>query len=125
VRVRQVSCAAEAPGSWKIGWEVANASGETLAIHSGRLPHGRFRSEERSFSPPLRLGPDRTAVVEFPVEARGAPGSIVENAFLILLASWRDQTWRIFIRFRVVFGPRGEPRSIPEAISSNRAGFAD
>jgi hypothetical protein len=51
-------------------------------------------------------------------------GSIVENAFLILLVEWLEASWRLFVRFRVTIGQQGEPETATELITTQRVGFS-
>ncbi len=53
-----------------------------------------------------------------------APGTVVENAFLILRVVWRDEPWQVFARFRVVFDDHGGPRTTTELITTQPVGFS-
>ena len=113
------------PGRWPIAWNIQNLSREPLQILSGRLPHSQFRSEEREFSPIIKLPPNGGARLEFPVTCDGRPGTVVENAFLILHVLWLEGHWRLFARLRVTFDELGGPQSITEVITTHRIGFSE
>src|SRR5215470_6320274 len=51
--------------------------------------------------PPLRLAPGGSTLLELPVACNELPGSVVENAFVILRLLWLEQPWRAFVRLRV------------------------
>jgi hypothetical protein len=52
------------------------------------------------------------------------PGSIVENAFLILRVQWRNSQWRIFVRFLVTADSDGRPETRTELITTQPVGFS-
>ncbi len=87
-----------------------------------RLPHGRFRSGEKQLE--AILLPRNNAQLEFQVRCDELPGTIVENAFLILQVLWPEEPWRILARLRVIIGENGAPETITELITTQRAGFA-
>ena len=64
------------------------------------MPHGRFRGEGGHVPVNQVALPGEAARVELPVLAAEAPGTLVENAFLIL----RTDRCRIFARMRIQFG---------------------
>ena len=112
------------PGHWIIAWNIQNLSREPLQILSGRLPHSRFRSEERGLSPIPKLLPNESAQLEFSVACSEPPGTVVENAFLILRVLWLEEPWWLFGRLRVTFDELGGPQSITEVITTHRIGFS-
>ena len=87
-------------------------------LESAWVPHGRFRGEGRLNFAPARALP---LSLEMTVHAEEAPGTVVENAFLIL----RLSGWRVFVRMRVEFDPSGVPRPIPELVTLQSAGAAE
>jgi hypothetical protein len=105
-------------GAWQVTWRLAS-QGEAVALESAWVPHGRFRGAGRlNFGPP-RLLP---LSLEMLVHADEAPGTVVENTFLILrLASG----WRVFIRMRVEFDQDGVPHPIPELVTLQSAGATE
>jgi len=126
VGLEQVSCVScSAPNLWRIAWEVQNLGEKRLEVLSGRLPHGKFRSEEQEFNPGLEVPPNHSAELEFTVKCGEKPGTEVENAFLILRVIWLDEPWWIFIRLRVIFNQRGEPETVTELVTAKRVGFSE
>lgn len=125
LRVEQAS-AGRGPirGRRHVVWRVENLDEQPLRILGGRLPHSQFRCEEQEFPRALELPPGGLAEVEFSVACDGAPGSVVENAFLILRVLWSEKPWRVFIRLRVLFGAEGRPESATEAITKHEIGFS-
>ena len=123
--VTRVSCRAlggviQHPGDavrWQATWLVHNAGTEPLDLEAAWIPHGRFRGDGRlPLSGQIKALADQE--LEFSVTADETPGTVVDNAFLILRLSQRGVPWRIFIRMRIEFDPAGVPRPIVEAITS-------
>ena len=48
-------------GRWRVAWHMQNLGGQPLQLLAVRLPHSRFRSEERELTPPSELLPDERA----------------------------------------------------------------
>ncbi|MPZ15951.1 MAG: hypothetical protein GEU73_16275 [Chloroflexi bacterium] len=113
-----------AADQWSVAWTVSNASDDELAITGAWLPHGQFRSPRRDFTPPLTIAVNERVRVEFLVRCREAPGTVVENAFVILTVEWQSQAWRIFARSRVRFDDSGAPQPATELITVQRVGFS-
>ena len=113
------------PGQRIIAWNIQNLGREPLQILSGRLPHSQFRSEERKLSPIPKLLPNESVRLEFSVACSEPPGTIVENAFLILRVLWLEEHWRVLARLRVNFDEEGGPQSITEVITTHRIGFSE
>src|SRR5215813_11023023 len=125
VRVEQASRRAGAvPDRWLVTWQVRNLGQHPLRLLAVRLPHSRFRSEERELDPAPYLLPDERTQLEFPVACGGPPGTVVENAFLIFRVLWRDEPWRIFARLRVLFDEQGGPQATTEVVTVQRVGFS-
>ena len=110
------------PERWLVAWNVRNIGQEPLEIVAGRLPHSKFRAEERQLN--LFLSPGQSARVEFEVACRGAPGTVIENAFLILSVRWSGQPWRILARMRMVLDEESGPQTITELVTTQRMGFS-
>jgi hypothetical protein len=108
-----------------VAWQIQNLGQQPLRLLAARLPHGRFRSEERELIPTPELLPGERAQLEFPVACSELPGTVVENAFLILRVLWLEEPWRIFTRLRVVFAAQGEPRTTTELVTVQRVGFSE
>jgi hypothetical protein len=109
---------------WRFGWRLRNLTGEAMGVLSARLPHGKFRSEEQEFDPPLEVPPGGFALLELAALCDGSPGTIIENAFVVLLVEWRGGRWRIFARLRVAIDQRAEPHTVTERITTQRVGFS-
>jgi hypothetical protein len=125
IGVEQVSVLASGViNVWAVEWTIANNCAGTISILSAQLPHGQFKSSEQRFEPPLKL--DRGGQVAFRalVHCHEPPGLVTENAFIIFQVLWFDETWRLFVRIRVVIKPSGEPQTAVELITTQRAGFA-
>jgi hypothetical protein len=123
--VEPVACrAGPTPDRWLVAFRLENAGPHPLEILAARLPHGRFRAEERALAPSLRLAPGESALLERCVSCGEPPGTVVENAFLILRLLSRDRPWRLFARLRVTFDPSGTPQPICEAIDIHPIGFS-
>ena len=126
VRVEQASRHTEpASGWWLVAWHIQNLGQQSLQLLAARLPHSRFRSEERALVPIPKLLPGESAQLEFSVACSGRPGTVVENAFLILRVFWLEEPWRIFARLRVVFDEQGGPQTTTEVVTVQRVGFSE
>jgi len=110
---------------WLVTWEIRNLGQHPLRLVAARLPHSRFRSEERELVPQPSLLPGEQARLEFSVACGGPPGAVVENAFLILRVGWRDAPWRIFARLRVIFDEQRGPQTTTEVVTVQRVGFSE
>ncbi len=111
-------------GKWLVAWRIHNLGEGTLKLLSGRLPHSLFRCDERKLEAVPALRPNESARLEFPVQCQEAPGTIVENAFLILSVLWREEPWRILVRLRVSVSREGAPETTTELITTQRVGFS-
>ncbi|HZU06126.1 MAG TPA: hypothetical protein VFB73_09130 [Chloroflexota bacterium] len=113
-----------AAGQWQVRWRLTNAGPQPLHILSTWLPHSRFRGAEQAFDPPLTLAPGASRTLELAVACHEPPGTVVENAFLILRVLWGAEPWRILARLRVVVDPAGGPVMYCERITTQPVGFA-
>ena len=122
--VQQAGRAQGSPGAWSVAFDVTNQGSEPVSLLGAWLPHGRFRCPERSLggTPPLSAG--QHTRLSFPVAFDEPPGTVVENAFVILRAEWGVQTWRVLARFTVTAGGAGEPQAVTEVVSAHRLGFS-
>ncbi|HWP59170.1 MAG TPA: hypothetical protein VNL14_14850 [Candidatus Acidoferrales bacterium] len=125
IAVEQVSTRQAGAGAWHIEWNITNLGASPLTILAARFPHGQFRSPERPFADPYRLAPGQSALLEAEITCPELPGTIVENAFLILSVVWSDRPWRIFARLRVTIESGGAPRAATELITAQPSGFAE
>ena len=115
---------APSPGQWLVAWQIQNLGQGTLKILSGRLPHSRFRCEERELDAIPMLRPKESARLELPVKCEEPPGTIVENAFLILRVLWSEEPWRILARLRVSINHGGAPETTTELVTTQPVGFS-
>ena len=126
IEVKQISVSKNlAPGRWILTWEIRNLSPARLAIVAARLPHSQFRCAEWKLSPAQEIPPDQSTRLQCAVECLQDPGSVVENAFIILQVLWRDQPWRIFVRLRVSIDAAAAPHSVAESITTQQVGFSE
>ena len=112
-------------GRWRVAWRMQNLGGQPLQLLAVRLPHSRFRSEERELTSASELLPDERARLECSVACSELPGTVVENAFLIMRVLWREEPWRVFVRLRVVFDEQGGPQTTTEVVTVQRVGFSE
>jgi len=122
LRIDVVGCrpASGEPGRWHVAWLVHNDEPVALELHNAWIPHGRFRGAGRL---PLAavIESGGSARLEFSVAASEAPGSTVQNAFLILQVSAGASAWRIFARMRVEFDAQAVPRPIVEVVTTSES----
>jgi hypothetical protein len=126
LRFEVVACRPGArAGEWQVTWRVENL-GQAVVIDSAWVPHGRFRGQGRvNFVPPRALPGGESALLELTVHADEAPGTLVENAFLILRVSLAGAAWRVFARMRIEFDASGAPRPVPELVTLQSAGATE
>lgn len=110
-------------GRWRISWSAENPGLAPLVVHEAWLPHGRFRAHPRRFEPPIRLETGRPCDLTFEVACDEAPGTVVENGFILLRTSWEDAPWRVFVRVTVHVRVGGAPWPVTEAITQQRIQF--
>ena len=126
VLVKQASQrAGPASDRWLVAWHIQNLGQQPLQLLAARLPHSRFRSKERELDPRPKLLPGENTRLEFLVACSEPPGTVVENAFLILRVLWLEEPWRVFARLRVVFDGQGEPQTTTEMVTLQPVGFSD
>ena len=109
---------------WVVGWNIHNLGDQPLQILTAQCPHGRFRGDKIELADFPELMPGKTAHLELPVTCNEPPGIVVENAFLLLQAKWRNQLWRILIRLTVTFDEQGAPKGKTEVITTQPVGFS-
>lgn len=113
--VRIGVAAVQADGAaWLVAWHVQNLLEQALVLEEAWVPHGRFRGEGH-VRLDLEIPPGGATLVHLRVAAHEVPGTLVENAYLILRAS---QRWRVFARMRVEFDADGTPRPVVEAVTA-------
>ncbi len=114
-----------APDRWRTAWSIENTGDSPLEIFRARLPHGKFRSEEKVFAPPVAIAPRGNGRIEIEARCGEAPGAEVENGFLILRAAYGGDQWLILARLRIRIDPHGTPAAATELISIQRVGFSE
>jgi hypothetical protein len=125
VRLEQVSVdRLEAPGYWKIVWQIKNVARHLIKLETVRLPHGQFKSEQLRFERPIDLPAHRTVQFQIPVRCDEPAGLVTENAFMIFQIDWRGEPWRVFVRLRVIVSEQGEPSATTELITTQKVGFS-
>ena len=107
-----------------MGWRIQNVGTPRLEVTETWLPHGRFRAERQSMEPALRVEPGQSVELTFDVACREDPGTVVENAFLILIAHWEGEPWRILTRLTINWSETGVPQPRTELITAQRVGFS-
>ncbi len=125
VSVEQISRQAGAASDlWVVGWRIQNLSEKRIELLTARLPHSQFRGEEIELAPPSGILAGESASLELSVKCRESPGSVVENAFLILRINWLGQSWLILARLRVLFDEQGAPQTVTEMLTTQPVGFS-
>jgi len=114
----------ERPGPWVFRWRVENKTEKAMRLLSVRVPHGKFKAEERRFLPPGKIAVRDSFIFDMPVDCEEPPDTIIENAFLILLVGWRENQGRVFVRLRIAVDHRGRPQTVTESITVQRVGFS-
>ena len=114
-----------APDRWKVTWSIQNLGEAPLTILAARLPHSKFRCEEIQFAKPLDLGPNGSDRLQMEVRCGEAPGSIVENAFLIMRLLCTGNQWLVLARLRVSVSTERTPSTTTELITAQPVGFSD
>jgi hypothetical protein len=109
---------------WLFKWRVRNVTATPMNLLSVRVPHGKFKAEERKFGPALKLAAQDHFILDLAVACEEPPNTIVENAFLILLVSWQENQWRLFVRLRIMVNEQGQPRTTTESITVQQVGFS-
>lgn len=123
--IESASCRATAtPARWLVAWSVQNLGQEPFEVLSTWLPHDKFSSGQHTITPPVRLLPQESTLLELPVVCHEPPESVVENAFVILRMRCLGQAWRAFVRLRVVVDTTGTPRHVCESVTLHPVGFS-
>jgi hypothetical protein len=111
-------------GHWSFTWRIRNLTDRPIKFLAARLPHGQFRSQERAFNPPLEAASGANVEMETSVLCAEPAGTVIENAFLILLTEWQESRWRIFARLRMTMNQREEPEAVTELVTTQQVGFS-
>jgi hypothetical protein len=108
IRVAVESCTRDG-GGWLVRFLLVNAGALAVPVTSAWIPHGRFRGAEDRLPLELVVPSSGSGSLWLRVHADEPPGTVVENAFLILTTP----DHRIFTRMRIEFTP--DPTPIVEA----------
>ena len=95
-----------------------------MRLVSVRVPHGKFKAEERKFLPPVEIAAKDSFILDMAVTCEEPPETTIENAFLILFVDWQESKWRLFVRLQIRVNQQGEPDSATESITAQRVGFS-
>jgi hypothetical protein len=108
---------ADEPGRWLARWVVHNDGPAPVELDTAWIPHGRFRGDGRL---PLsgEIAPKASGELKFLVTASEAPGTRVENAFLILRVNVQATAWRVFVRMRIEFDAEAVPTPVVESVTT-------
>jgi hypothetical protein len=109
---------------WMVGWSIVNLGDAPLTILAARAPHGKFRADEKEFTPPVELASNQSGRIELEVLSSEAGGGEVENAFLILRVVSAGDRWLILARLRVYVNGEGKPATTTESITAQPVGFS-
>ncbi len=112
-------------GHWSAGWRLRNAGSRSVELLASWLPHGRFRADEQALEPPLVLAPGETVRLERTVACSEPPGTVVENAFLIVRLASGDRRWRLFARLEIRVDQSGAPEFSCEDVKVHPVGFSE
>ncbi len=106
---------------WRTTWRIANMEPDAVRVVAAIAPHPKFR-DEASLDREIRGSGD----TQFSLVVRtvGAPGSEIENAFVIVQVQRGDERWRLLARLRVPLGDGGKPQPRIETVTSQRVGFS-
>ncbi len=107
-----------------MAWQIENRGDRSLTLLAAWLPHGSFRAPERTLEPPIRLAPGESARLDMLARCDEAPGTAVENAFVILRVSWGDEPWRILVRLLITADASRAPTNRVELITTHPIGFS-
>ena len=92
--------------SWQVRWDIENLDLEPLQLLDAHAPHKQFLGKSRDLDRRV-LGPKESYRLELEVASGEPPGSVIDNAFLILRVQRGENQWRVFSRLLVRFGPDG------------------
>jgi hypothetical protein len=110
---------------WIMRWRIDNFGSAPLSVLAARLPHGKFRSDEKSFDPAIEIAAGDSGRIEIEARCAEPPGAEVENAFVILRVSQAGAPWLILARQRIHIDKEGTPNSATEWITAQPVGFAE
>ena len=106
---------------WRTTWRVTNPEPESVRIVAAVAPHSQFRGET---SLDREVRGKASTQFSLVVRTRGATGSEIENAFVILLVGQGEDRWRLLARLRVSLEEDARPRPRVETVTVQRVGFS-
>jgi hypothetical protein len=106
---------------WRTTWRVTNPEPESVRIVAAVAPHSQFRGET---SLDREVRGKASTQFSLVVRTRGAAGSEIENAFVILLVGQGEDRWRLLARLRVSLEEGARPRPRVETVTVQRVGFS-
>jgi len=109
--------------SWQVRWDVENLDLESLELLDAHLPHKQFLAKSQDLGRQA-LGPRESYRLELNVASGEPPGSVIDNAFLILRVQRGENQWRVFSRLLVRFGPDGHLEQTCTLIAVHPVGFS-
>lgn len=112
------------PGVWWVTWRIQNVGDDSLQFVEAHVPHGRFRGQRADLSSVAPVAAGTAREIQLAVVFMEPPGTVVENAFLILTAISQQTSWRILIRMTVESGRVGAPMAKTELITTQEVGFS-
>ena len=125
IEVEQVECGTgENLGWWLFKWRVRNVTETPMNLLSVRVPHGKFKADERKLEPAAKIAAQDHFILDLAVACEEPPNTIIENAFLILLVDWQENQWRFFVRLQITIDQQGRPAATTESITVQRVGFS-
>ena len=98
-------------------WLIHNATDAPFGLEDVWVPHERFRGDGHA-ALAATIEPGGSHLLELSVSTAGAPGTIVENAFLILRVRTENRGWRVFARMRVEFDDSGAAQPRVETVTA-------
>jgi hypothetical protein len=121
VRVKPTGTAERVGKGWRTSWRVINEYARAIHVTGASAPHSQFRGAAPL---DLEVPAGEGSTFALLVDIAGAPGSEIENAFVILLIQRGDERWRVLVRVRVPLDGTGRPQPRVESITTQRVGFS-
>ena len=121
VSITPIGAAKREGEGWRTTWRIANADHDALRVVGAIAPHSQFRGEA---SLDREIRPRGSTQLSLVVQTRGAAGSEIENAFVIVLVQRGAERWRVLARLRVPLGDEAKPQPRIETVTSQRVGFS-
>ena len=107
-----------------MAFEVRNAGDAPVELIERWLPHGQFRAGPAPLTGAATLPPGGAARLDVTVGFDEAPGSRVENGFVILRVRWRGEEWRVLTRMSVTADSDGAPQASSDLTTAHPVGFS-